>query len=47
MSEENRNFVKIKRKEKSTQPITLGINTTHGCNVHRESKYRREPVKLK
>ena len=40
-------FVKRKRKEKSTQPLTLGISTTHGCNVPRESKYRREPVKLK
>ena len=47
MSDENRNFCKKKRKEKSTQPLTLGINTIHGCNVPRESKYRRELAKLK
>ena len=44
MSDENRNFCK---KKKSTQPLTLGINTIHGCNVPRESKYRREVAKLK
>ena len=47
MSDENRNFCKKKWKEKSTQPLTLGINTIHGCNVPRESKYIRELAKLK
>ena len=47
MSDENRNFCKKKRKEKYTRPLTLGINTINGCNVPRESKYRRELAKLK
>ena len=47
MSDENKKFCKKKRKEKSTQPLTLGLNTIHGCNVPRESKYRRELAKLK
>ena len=38
MRDENKIFCKKKmKKKKSTQSLTLGINTIHGCNVPRES----------